>query len=76
MKNVAVLAGGNSGEYEVSLRSGANILDQLDRSIFNPYFIHVKGTEWSYTDEKNQKYQIDKNDFSRPCNSIQSLSHG
>ena len=64
MKNVAILAGGNSGEYEVSLRSGANILDQLDRSLFNPYFIHVKGTEWSYTDEKNQKYQIDKNDFS------------
>ena len=64
MKNVAILAGGNSGEYEVSLRSGANILDQMDKSLFNPYFIHVRGTEWSYTDEKNQKYQIDKNDFS------------
>lgn len=64
MKNVAVLAGGNSGEYEVSLRSGDNIMSQLDRNLFNPYFIHVKGTEWSYTDEQNQKHLIDKNDFS------------
>ena len=64
MKNVAILAGGNSGEYEVSLKTGENIMNQMDRKLFNPYFIHVKGTEWSYCDEQNNKYFIDKNDFS------------
>lgn len=64
MKNIAILAGGNSGEYEVSLNSGTNILNNINRSLFTPYFIHVKGTEWSYTDEYKNKYEIDKNDFS------------
>lgn len=62
--NVAVIAGGDSGEYEVSLRTADNIFNQLDNELFNPYLIHFKGTDWSYTDEKGNKYAIDKNDFS------------
>ena len=64
MKNIAVIAGGNSGEYEVSLRTGENICKILDRTLFYPYFIHFKGADWSYTDEKGDVHQIDKNDFS------------
>ena len=64
MKNIAVIAGGNSGEYEVSLKTGANICKVLDRTLFNPYFIHFKGIEWTYTDENGIVHDIDKNDFS------------
>lgn len=64
MKNIAVIAGGNSGEYEVSLKTGENICKILDRTLFNPYFIHFKDIEWNYTDENGQVYSIDKNDFS------------
>ena len=64
MYNVAVIAGGDSGEYEISLKTADNIFNQLDRNIFNPYLIHFKGADWSYTDENGEKYQIDKNDFS------------
>lgn len=64
MYNIAIIAGGDSGEYEISLKTGANIFDQLDRSLFLPYLVHFKGEDWSYTDEEGVKYEIDKNDFS------------
>lgn len=64
MYNVAVIAGGDSGEYEISLKTGDNIFNQLDRNRFVPYLIHFKGSDWSYTSESGLKYQIDKNDFS------------
>lgn len=64
MYNVAVIAGGDSGEYEVSLRTADNIFNQLDSKLFNPYLVHFRGTDWSYTDAKGTKYAIDKNDFS------------
>ena len=31
MKNIAIIAGGNSSEYEVSMKSGKNIYDEVDR---------------------------------------------
>ncbi len=64
MYNVAVIAGGDSGEYEISLKTADNIFNQLDRSVFNPYLIHFKGVDWTYRDADGQVYQIDKNDFS------------
>ncbi|MDR1112694.1 MAG: D-alanine--D-alanine ligase, partial [Bacteroidales bacterium] len=63
MKNIAVLAGGNSGEYEVSLKTAQNICNILDKKQFTPYFIHVKDLEWSYTDDLGNTFGIDKNDF-------------
>ena len=39
MYKVALIAGGDSGEYEVSLRSGDNIFQQLDKTLFEPYLI-------------------------------------
>jgi D-alanine-D-alanine ligase len=63
MKNIAILAGGNSGEYEISLKTAQNICSILDKTLFAPYFIHVKGTEWSYTDAAGHIFLVDKNDF-------------
>lgn len=64
MYKIAVIAGGDSGEYEVSLRSGDNIFQQLDKSLFEPYLIHFKGKDWHYTAADGREFQIDKNDFS------------
>lgn len=64
MKTIAILAGGDSGEYEISLKTAQNIFHVLDRRFFNPYMIHLKGSNWEYTDESGKKYGIDKNDFS------------
>lgn len=68
MYKIAVIAGGDSGEYEISLKTADNIYNQLDRTIFEPYLIHFKGTDWSYIDADGKKHPIDKNDFSLPLN--------
>lgn len=64
MYKIAVIAGGDSGEYEVSLRTADNIFNQLDKNLFEPYLIHFKGADWHYTSADGRIFQIDKNDFS------------
>ncbi|MDR0368592.1 MAG: D-alanine--D-alanine ligase [Bacteroidales bacterium] len=63
-KNIAVVTGGNSGEYEISLKSGHNIAQSLDTDLYNVYPIHLRGKDWTYTHSDNAIYPIDKNDFS------------
>jgi len=68
MYNIAIIAGGDSGEYEVSLRTADNIFQQLDKTIFNPYLIHFKGSDWTWKNEAGKIFPIDKNDFSLTIN--------
>jgi D-alanine-D-alanine ligase len=63
-KNVAIIAGGDSSEYEISLGSARQISNILDRSKYNPYTILLKGTDWHLADESRQPVTVDKNDFS------------
>lgn len=64
MKKIAIVAGGNSGEHDVSLKTAANIFKVLDKKLFTPYLIHLKGAEWMYIDENENRFPVDKNDFS------------
>lgn len=64
MKNIAVLMGGYSSEWEISIKSGNVVSSNLDRTIFAVYGIHIMPEGWFYEDEKGSKYSIDKNDFS------------
>jgi len=63
-KNIAVVTGGNSGEYEISLRSGVNIANSLDKSLYTIFLIHLHKRDWTYKDEQNEIHAVDKNDFS------------
>ncbi len=63
-KNVAVVMGGYSDEYVVSLKSGQLIYDSLDREIYNVYKVVVLRDEWYFVDEKENKISINKGDFS------------
>ena len=63
MYKVALIAGGDSGEYEVSLKTGDNIFNQLDKELFEPYLIHFKGSDWHYKANDGRIFQIDKNIF-------------
>jgi D-alanine-D-alanine ligase-like ATP-grasp enzyme len=42
-KNIAIVAGGDSSEYIVSVASAANIEKSLDRKLFKPWLITIKG---------------------------------
>lgn len=62
-KNIALLAGGYSGEYEISIQTAKTIEKNLDSSRFNVYKIIVTREEWSHM-AGDQKILVDKNDFS------------
>lgn len=64
MKKVAIIMGGYSSEYQISLISGNVVSQQLDRSKYIPYKIHILKNKWVYVDENDMEFPIDKNDFS------------
>lgn len=68
MKKIALMTGGNSGEYEISLLSAENIYNRLDKSKYEPYMILLKGNNWTYTDGKGCSTEINRNDFSLTLN--------
>ena len=63
MKNIAIIAGGNSSEYEVSMKSGKNINDEVDETRYNKYLVVLKERDW-HVEIGEEKYPVDKNDFS------------
>ena len=67
-KNIAIVAGGDSSEYIVSVKSGANVLNAIDTGLFNPWLVRIKGAEWIVLDGEHQVATIDKSDFSFTLN--------
>jgi D-alanine-D-alanine ligase len=61
--NVAVVMGGYSDEYVISLRSGQLLLNHIDKSKYSSYEVHVLFDEW-YCLIDSIKYPINKSDFS------------
>ena len=68
MKNVAIIMGGYSSEYKISLKSGEVVYNHLDRTKYNLYKIHILTEGWFYVDEQNNRFVVDKNDFSVTVN--------
>lgn len=62
-KNVAVVMGGYSDEYIVSLKSGKLIFDSLDRELYNVYNVVILKEEWYFLDDRNEKAPINKAEF-------------
>ena len=63
-KIIAIVAGGDSSEYVISVKSGANVLKAINRDIFSPWLVMIKGEEWVVLDGEDQIATIDKSDFS------------
>ena len=62
-KNIAIIYGGYSGEYDISRQSGENIANSLDKEKYEVYPILISKEKWAYSQDENE-YLIDKNDFS------------
>jgi D-alanine-D-alanine ligase len=63
-KNIAIVAGGDSSEYIVSIASAANIEKSLDKKLFKPWLITIRGNRWILGTLENPGPELDKNDFS------------
>lgn len=61
-KNIALMAGGYSGEFSVSLEGAKQIEENL-REDYNIYKIILTKEDWYY-EKENKRYSIDKSDFS------------
>ncbi|WP_418603122.1 D-alanine--D-alanine ligase [Hwangdonia sp.] len=64
MKNIAIIMGGYSSEYKISLKSGNVVFETLDKSKYNAYRIHIFKDKWVYVNDDDEEFPIDKNDFS------------
>lgn len=62
-KNIALLAGGFTGEYEVSINSARTVKASLDPAKYTVYTILINRDRWFYADESGE-FDMDKNDFS------------
>ncbi|MDP2722259.1 MAG: D-alanine--D-alanine ligase [Bacteroidales bacterium] len=66
MKNIAIVCGGFSGEYEISIQSARVVAENLDKNRYNSYLIVITKNRWYYQDNNGAITDIDKNDFSLP----------
>jgi len=63
-KNIAIIAGGDSSEIVVSLKSAAGIYSFIDGEKYNKYIVTIAKGVWQVEISETEKYPIDKNDFS------------
>ena len=63
-KNIAIIMGGYSSEYEISLKSGNVVYETLDKASYNAFKVHIFKDSWNYVNDNGEKFPIDKNDFS------------
>lgn len=68
MKNVAIIMGGYSSEYQISLTSGGVVYSYLDKTKYNAFKIHIFKEKWVYVNDSGTEYPINKNDFSVDVN--------
>ncbi len=66
-KNIALIAGGDSGEHNISILSSNEIEKNIDPKLYNVYKIVLRGRDWYYKD-KDGRIDVDKNDFSITIN--------
>ena len=46
MKNIAIITGGDSKEFDISLKSAETVFKNIDREKYNPYLILIKNDKW------------------------------
>jgi D-alanine-D-alanine ligase len=67
-KKIALVTGGFSGEATISYRSAKTIYNHLNKDKYDVYTIDVNPQGWFYEDEKGNKAEVDKNDFTLSLN--------
>jgi D-alanine-D-alanine ligase len=63
-KIIALLTGGTTGEWVISVKSAATIAQNLDTDKFEVYKIMLTQQGWFYEPADSVKIEVDRNDFS------------
>lgn len=70
MKNIAIVAGGDSSEYQVSLRSAEGLKGFIPDE-YRKEIVLIRGTEWNVI-RGEERLSIDRNDFSFSDNGVRT----
>ncbi|MDP4222563.1 MAG: D-alanine--D-alanine ligase [Bacteroidota bacterium] len=62
MRTIAIAAGGDSSEFEISVKSAQEVEKAL-YGRYQVYIIMIRETNWYWEDNKGRYHNIDKNDF-------------
>lgn len=63
-KKVALVAGGYTGEYEISIKTAVTIQNNIDPERYEVYKIIIDRSGWKYTAPDGSKTEVDRQDFS------------
>jgi len=63
-EKIAIICGGDTSEFEVSLRSAQGLYDAMDKTLFEPHIVIFRGTHWFLRTGDGNEVEMDKNDFS------------
>ena len=61
---IAIIAGGDSSEHDVSMRSAAGISSWLDKEKYEVYVVEIKGLEWNAHLADGTLSPVNRHDFS------------
>ena len=64
MRKIAIICGGYSGEYEISINSAKVVKKNLDSTLYDSYLIVIKKGDWFCLTDDDKHIPVDKNDFS------------
>lgn len=63
-RTVAIIAGGDSSEHEVSMNSAKGIYSFIDKGKYNLYIVELSKKAWEAVLADGSRSTVDKNDFS------------
>lgn len=63
-RTIAIVCGGDSSEYEVSLRSAQGLHSFFDKERYDVYIVVVRGLDWHVNLPNGTTAPVDRNDFS------------
>ncbi len=63
-RTIAIVAGGDTSEIVVSLRSAQGIYSFIDKEQYNLYIVEMEGLRWEVQLPDGSKTPVDRNDFS------------
>ena len=68
-KNIAILMGGYSSEYDISIKSGTVVFDTLSQ-LYSCYRVIISKTKWVCIDRNDNEHTINKGNFTTTIDGI------
>lgn len=63
-RNIAIVGGGNSSEWVISVQSADMLANEFKNSDYNTFVVQIRGNEWKVKINNETQVDINKGDFS------------